>query len=64
MSHVLMKLNQTIGILSKLYSKQTYMYSKQCTILFLELIFFMPASYGVKTTKKHKINFELSKTEH
>ena len=40
------------------------MYSKQYIILFLELIFFMPASYGVKTTKKHKINFELSKTEH
>ena len=40
------------------------MYSKQYIILFLELIFFMPSSYGVKTTKKHKINFGLSKTEH
>ena len=25
---------------------------------------FVSASYGVKTTKKHKINSELSKTEH
>ena len=40
------------------------MYSKRYTILFLELIFFMPASYGVKTTKKHKLNPELPKTEH
>ena len=39
------------------------MYSKQYIILFLELIFFMRASYGVKTAKKLKINFELSKTE-
>ena len=40
------------------------MYSKQYIILFLELIFFMSASYGDKTTKKRKIKFELSKTEH
>ena len=59
-SHVQMKLNQAIGILTK----QTFIYLKRYTILFLELILFMPTSYGVKTTKKYKINFVLSKTEH
>ena len=32
-------------------AKQTFIYLKQYTILFLELILFMPTSYGVKTTK-------------
>ena len=30
----------------------------------IPFFFFIPASYGVKTTKKHEIDFELSKTEH
>ena len=45
-------------------TKQTFIYLKRYTILFLELILFMPTSYGVKTAKKYKINFVLSKTEH
>ena len=44
-------------------TKQTLMYSDWYTILFFELIFFMPASYGVKTTTKQKINFKISQTE-
>ena len=40
------------------------MYLKWYTVLYLDLIFFMPVSYGVKTAKKHKINFKLSKIEH
>ena len=36
------------------------MYSKQYIILFLELIFFMRASYRFKTAKKLKINFDKS----
>ena len=63
-SHVQMRLNRATGILSKLRSKQTFIFSKLYIILFLKLISFTPASYGVKTTKKHKIKFELSKTEH
>ena len=48
---------------AKVPSKHSYIYSKWYTILSLKLIFFMPASYGVKTMKP-KINFELSKIEH
>ena len=44
-------------------TKQTFIYSKQYTILSLELIFLMPASCGVKTTEIHKIKFQLSKTD-
>ena len=40
------------------------LYAKRYIMLSLELIFFMSASYGDTTTKKHKINSELSKTEH
>ena len=39
------------------------LYAKRYIILSLELIFFMSTSYGDTTTKKHKINFELSKTD-
>ena len=37
---------------------------KLYTILNLELIFFMPVSFGIKTTKIHKFIFKPSKTEH
>ena len=66
-SHVQMKETQPSNWntrQAKIPSKHSCLYSKQYTILFLELIFFIPASYGVKTTKKRKTNFELSKTEH
>ena len=45
-------------------NKQTFLYWKQNTILYLALIFFEPVSYGVETKKKHIINFELSKIKH
>ena len=61
-SHILMKLNGAIGLLSKL--------KYQANIDILKAVYhslfgthLMPASYGVKTTKKHKINSKLSKTE-
>ena len=63
-SYVQMKLNRVIGILSKLRYQANIYVLKQYIILFLDFIFFMSASYGDKTTKKHKIKFELSKTEH
>ena len=63
-SHVQMKLNQAVGILSKLRYQANIHILKTVYHSFLELILFMPTSYGVKTTKKHKINFVLSKTEH
>ena len=43
-SHVQIKLNRAIEYSASQDTKQTFMYSKQYTIFFLELIFFMPAS--------------------
>ena len=43
-SHVHIKLNRAIEYTASQDTKQTIMYSKQYTIFFLELIFFMPAS--------------------
>ena len=43
-SHVQIKLNLAIEYTASQDTKQTIMYSKQYTIFFLELIFFMPAS--------------------
>ena len=57
-SHVQMKLNRAIGILSKLRYQANIHVLKTVDHSLFGTIFFMPASYGVKITKKHKINFD------
>ena len=64
-SHVQMKLNQATGIFNKLrYQANIDILKTIYHSLFGTHLIYTCQLWGVKTTKKHKINFELSKTEH